>query len=468
MRLVLALLLLMRADAPTADQTQAPPIVITHVNLVNPETGAVRANQTMVITGDLIRAVGNSDAVPVPRGAREVDGRGGWLIPGLWDMHVHLGMSGRPSLALLVANGVTGVRDMGGTGDQVRAWRDSIAAGALLGPRIEMSGPIVENARWLNAVMRFALQRGDSNLIRELNGRIAVATPEEARAAVERIAATGATLVKVRTNPPAPAYFALLREAKARGLRVVGHPPERGPSLADASDSGQASIEHLLFTFRDGTWMVTLEALSPAERSDLLGRLRRNRTALVPTLIAGVGFRRMPDSMALALISDSSGALDPRRRFVSPALAERWRRQIEMKQDEGAQPDWNALALRASPYLRALDSAGVTILAGTDLGTPLTYPGFGLHDELALLVREGGLTPAAALRAATIGPARFFGREREVGTIAAGMRADLVLLTGNPLADIPNVGKIRAVVLGGRLLDRKELDGLLADVAAGH
>ena len=438
----------------------APQLSITHVNVVDVESGAVRPDRTVVIEGDRIRAITTS----APAGGRTIDARGAYMIPGLWDMHVHLGMGGRSALALLVANGVTGVRDMGGKFDLVRSWRDSVTAGTLVGPRIEMTGPIVENARWLSAVRGILEQTGDTAAVRDFSERIPVATPEEARAAVARVAALGVTLLKVRNDPPPDAYFALLAEARTRGIRVVGHPPQR-VSLAEASDSGQVSLEHELLGFVNNRWVSSLDEMTPADRASLYARFVRNHTALVPTLIAGVGFRRMPDSLAIAMIEGTSAPADPRHRYLDPLLAHHWRSQMEMKKMEGAQPDWVALHKLAAARLAGADSAGVMILAGTDLGTPLTYPGFAVHDELYLLVRDGGLSPRRALWAATLGPAQFFHRERDAGSIAPGKVADLVLLDANPLTDIRAVGRIRAVIRSGRYLDRAALDALLASVS---
>jgi len=316
----------------------ASQVAITHVNVVDVESGTVRADRTVVIEADRIRAITTTP----PAGARTIDARGAYMIPGLWDMHVHLGMGGRSALALLVANGVTGVRDMGGKFDLVRSWRDSVTAGTLVGPHIEMSGPIVENAAWLGAVRGMLTQSGDTVAARELDERIPVATPVDARAAVARVAALGVTLLKVRNDPPPNAYFALLSEARARGIRVVGHPPQR-VSLAQASDSGQASLEHELLGFGNDRWVSSLDEMTPAARTSLYARFVRNHTALVPTLIAGMGFRRMPDSLAIAMIEGTSAPADPRHRYLDTLLAHQWRSQMAMKKAEGTQPDWVAL-----------------------------------------------------------------------------------------------------------------------------
>ena len=454
------------ALAAIAHSGVAQRIAIRNVTVVDVAAGRHLRNQAVVIEGDSISAVVPERSLGVSGITRTVDGRGKYLIPGMWDMHIHLISAGRPSLALLVANGVLGVRDMGGALERVRAWRDSIALGTLLGPRIEMVGPIVENSQWLDRVKQMMAQQGNQEVSRALAERIGVATPDDARGAVERVAALGVKMLKVRNDPPAAAFYTLLREARARGIRVVGHPPFRGPSLADASDSGMASIEHMLLSYQQGAWASALDVMTPTARASLAEKLARNRTALDPTIIAGVGFRNMPDSLVIAIIDDTAGTRDSRMRFVSKPLAREWRSQMEMKKVEGPQPDWATLNRTAAANLRMLDSAGVIILTGSDLGGPLVYPGFAIHDELSLLVRQGGLSPARALRVATLGAAQFFKEENRMGTVAPGMRADLVLLSADPLADIANISRIDSVILRGRLLDRPALDRLLAEVVA--
>lgn len=438
-----------------------PVIAVTRVNVIDVARGIALPDQTVIVGGGRIQVVGPSSNVPIPRGARVIDGRSGHLIPGLWDMHVHLHMAGRSALGLYLAAGVTGVRDMGGGFETVRGWRDSITAGMLPGPRIEMTGPLVENRGWRDAVAGMLRKSGDTATAEEIASRSGIGGPDDVAAVVDQALARGMRFIKLRNDPPPAAYFALLREARRRGLGVVGHPPAR-TSLAAAVDSGQASLEHSLISFRNGKFHSALDLMTPTERTDFIRRLVEHRTTLVPTLVAGLAYRRTPDSVALAIVADSAGRLDPRRRFVSPKLAWHWRRQIEMKQFEGPDStDWAGLHRQTSAWLRIFDSAGVSLLAGTDLAVPLVYPGFSLHDELELQVRDGGRTPARTLRGATLGPAEFLGLAGETGTIEAGKVADLVLLEGNPLEDITQVRRIRAVIRNGRVFDRSELDGLL-------
>ncbi|MGH7562443.1 MAG: amidohydrolase family protein [Gemmatimonadales bacterium] len=181
----------------------------------------------MIVRGNRIAAVGNADSTPVPGGARVVDGRGKFLIPGLWDMHVHTTVpAGQDLLALYPVNGVTGVRDMAGDWDRIVAWRKDIAAGLVTGPRNLASGPYLE---------------GGTTPIRHLVTR----TPDEARAAVDSLARMGVDFIKVHGRLDRPTFFAAARRARERGLSFAGHVP-RVVGAKDASDSGQRSIEHLL------------------------------------------------------------------------------------------------------------------------------------------------------------------------------------------------------------------------------
>jgi imidazolonepropionase-like amidohydrolase len=444
--------------AAAARQERA--LAFTHVAVVDVAAGTVRHDQTVIVERRRIATVGASAGARVPRGARVVDATGRYMIPGLWDMHVHLGKMGSATLPVFLANGVTSVRDMGGGLRDVRAWRDSIAAGAIAGPRIRLPGPIVESARWREAVIALFREAGDEGGARGIEERIGVRTPEDARRAIDSIAALGGEFVKVRTQPDARTYLALLHAARARGLRVVGHASTHVP-LADASDSGMLSIEHGFHGVVDGRGGMELDRMPPADRRALFERFARNRTAVTPTLVAQHGYRLTPDDVVQRVIDDSLGRVEPRRRYVSRALAARWLGQIALKRHEGPF-DWTANYASRLRDLREMDAAGVPILAGTDAGVPLVFAGFGLHDELELLVRDGGLTAAEALRAATLTPAATMGTADSLGAIAPGMLADLLLLDGDPLRDIRRTRDVWAVVANGRLHVRSELDALLA------
>jgi imidazolonepropionase-like amidohydrolase len=375
-------------------------------------------------------------------------------------MHVHLAMAGREALPLLLAAGVTGVRDMGGDPVVLR-WRDSITSGALLGPRIKAAGIIVESARWLQMVKDLTMPLGRPQLMQDLERRFAVATPEDAERAVDSLFKLGADFVKIRNYPSAAAYFALVRAAKRHGMAIAGHAPPMA-FVAIVSDSGFASLEHALLDNRDGGLVEAFGSLALDARRDLFGRLARNGTAWDPTFVSGAS-RQVPDSALARMIADSTGKTDSTLRFVPPALREEWRSALAMRSvDPDTTTDWAAIHHSSLGVVRELTDAGVSILAGTDLGVPSLVPGFSLLRELEVLVSEARLSPREALAAATINASTTLGLQTRSGRVAPGYYADMVLLDHDPLVNIAAVRAIRAVIARGRVFDRGALDRLRA------
>lgn len=440
----------------TVQTTQAQqPVAITNARVVDVASGQVRPGQTVVISGGSITAVTTGGATPA--GARVIDGTGKYLVPGLWDMHVHLSMAGREALPVLLANGITAVRDMGGNGPTVMAWRDSVLAGRLDGPRIKAPGQIVESARWLNAVIGRVEPLNQPGLLAELRSRFAIDSLPDGPRIVDSLRRLGADFIKIRNFPSPPAYFSFARAARAAGLPVAGHGPPV-EFLGVVSDSGFASFEHSLIAIRNAKLVPAFGTLPDTAQDALIRRLARNSTAWDPTLVSG-RVRFIPDSAKRRMIDDSTGASDPRLRLVPPTLRQEWRAGLAL---EGAsQPDdWGAVEQEARQLVRRFADLGVTLLAGTDLGVITLVPGFALHDELELLV-DAGLTPREALAAATINPARGMGLSGNMGMIAPGQAADLLLLDANPLEDIRATRAISAVMANGRWYDRATLDRML-------
>ncbi|HEV8600187.1 MAG TPA: amidohydrolase family protein [Gemmatimonadales bacterium] len=413
-----------------------PPIAFTHVSLIDGRDSVPRPDQTVIVRGNRIVAVSTASAARIPAGARRVDGRGKFLLPGFWDMHVHTVIPrGRALLALYVANGVTGVRDMAGEWDSLRAWRRAITRGTLDGPRIVASGPYLEG--------------GDVPI-----PHLLVRNPAEARAAVDSLAALGVDFIKVHSQLTREVYFAIARRARERGMVFAGHVP-RVVGALDASDSGQKSIEHLLAIPAPCTPAESV-ALAPRfpvqgalgrcssqDLAPLYARLVRNGTWVTPTFVAQVEVAGWPGR---ALPGDSLAHYlpDTLRRYVA---------QIFPMPDSvppGADAVGRAMFAKRLAQLAAMRRAGVGVLVGTDAPLRNSPPGFGLHEELQLLVRAG-LSPFEVLRAATFEPARYLGALDSLGTVAEGKLADLVLLEANPLDDIRNTRRIAVVVANGRL-----------------
>ena len=453
----LAVGILATSQTTKPDAEQGSDVAIVHVAVVDVATGTSRSDQTVLIRGTRIVSVQPSKDAPLSSETRIIDATGKYLMPGLWDSHVHLSYLGACALPVFVANGVTALRDAGARLDEITEWRREIAAGKLVGPLIKAAGPNLESGDWLSRAYRLASQ---SHPIWRWGPRLPVDGPSSARTVVDSLARLGVDFVKFR-NLPRATFLAIAREAKRRGLPLAGHAPH-GTSLVEAADSGMTSIEHA------ETVTLTLDTASVSVRRRAFAELVKTGTFVTPTLITERANWLTSDSAHRALVGDSAGTHDPNRKYVSARTIGLWREAMELnrKGDDGG-TDWDELYRRQAADTRLADEAGVRFLAGTDVGGAIgLYAGTSLHDELHLLVRDAGVSPARALQSATTNPAAFFKLDRERGTITAGMVADLVLLDANPLADIDNVRRVRAVVLMGRVLQRAALDQVLAAVAA--
>jgi imidazolonepropionase-like amidohydrolase len=431
--LALAVFLAIAAPAASAQQT----IAITNVTVID-GVDAPRRNFTVIARGNRIVRVAPAQSVRVPADARVVDGRGKFLIPGLWDMHVHTAViGGRELLELYVANGVTGIRDMGGDWETLTGWRREIADGEVVGPRILASGPYLEG--------------GDVPI-----AHLTTRTPEEARTAVDSLVRLGVDFVKVHSQLTRDAYFAIARRARERGIVFAGHVP-RVVGAAAASDSGQRSIEHMLAipapcTPAESVALrprFTVQSAIGRCSSENLGRLYarfvRNRTWVTPTFVAAYEVATWPER---ALPGDSLAHYlpDTLRRYVAGIFP------MPDSIPPGADSVGRAMFAKRLTQVARMRRAGVRILTGTDAPLRNSPPGFGLHEELELLAK-GGMTPIEILRAATLEPARYLAARDSLGAIAAGQRADLVVLDADPLQDIRNTRRISAVVANGRLYD---------------
>ncbi|MGH3693821.1 MAG: amidohydrolase family protein [Pseudonocardiaceae bacterium] len=451
----------LRQDAAGAHAVgDAQTVAITNVTVIDATGAPAQPDMTVVVLGDRIASLGSSRQVPVPRGARVVDGAGKFLIPGLWDMHVH---TYDPSwLALFLANGVTGMRVMKGVSDHHR-WRQDIHQGTLLGPRMVIASNLIDGPDpiW--------------------PGSVAVSDEADARRAVQEAVKKGADFVKVYSLLPRPAFFALVDEARKHAIPFAGHVPD-AVTPTEASDAGMRSIEHLTgIVVATSTRAAQIDAETgrigrtkdahsqrkslelQAARSyhhqlaqTLFGCFARNQTWQVPTLTV---------LRSISWIGEAHRGEDERLRYVAPELAQSWQQRLQAPRGSPELADQQELFRHYLRIVGAMNHAGVGILAGTDALNPFCFPGFSLHDELELLV-QAGLSPMQALQAATRNPARYVNDLDQAGTITQGKRADLVLLDADPLADIRNTRRINAVIASGELLPRDRLDAMLSGVEA--
>jgi imidazolonepropionase-like amidohydrolase len=445
-----------RAQQPAAHDL----LVLQNATVVDVRTGTLQAEQTVVLERNHILSVGPSKSAKYPRNAASVNCHGLYLIPGLWDMHVHLVFGDwfpdaqEISLPLFVANGVTGVRDMGSELDIVQGWRDEIEAGRMLGPRILTSGPMLDGSK-----PRFP-------------SSVAIATPEDAHRAVADLKRRGADFIKLQSLIPREAVFAIAEEAKKQEIAFEGHVPD-AMRASEMSEAGMKSFEHLIGIFEgsspaedeflkgnksEGKFLATYDSTRAATLAAILAK---NQTWQCPTLVWERGGN---------LLDVSDFSKDDRVKYVPAAWKNKtWKRFTEeITQGYGT----DDLATRKKfiekelEVVAMLHKAGVPLLAGTDTPAGVhIFPGYSLHEELQRFV-AAGLTPLEALQTATINPARFFGMEEQTGTIEKGKFADLVLLSANPVEDIANTQKIAAVILNGQYIRRADLDKLLGRVEA--
>ena len=442
-------------SSPTGDDL----VAITGVTIIDPSSARPSAtSQTILISNGVIHSVGPDGSIAAAAGARQIDARGKFAIPGLWDVHVHFMNTGVTALPLHVANGVTSVREMGGFLDSTRVWQARMRAGTLVGPRILTPGPILESPQYLQRVVERSNRAQSQLALRVLPYRIGVADSLDAKRAIDSLVKLRVDFVKVRTSATPSSYYAILREARRAGLYVAAH--QQGTvSVRNALDSGQTNLEHAI--------QPPLSRLSAETRDSIYRKFVQNDAYYTPTLAVSRTLMLSGDSADRAIFSNEALALDERRAYASEWLLGWWRMQVDERAADTAstrtaanEEAWQSIIAD----VRRMHELGVKILAGSDAGSVLVYPGFALHDELRLLVEEAKLTPRAALWAATVGPARFAKLDDRLGTIAPRRIADIVLLDADPLADIRNTRRIFSVVQNGRVFSRTELDSILANV----
>jgi hypothetical protein len=431
------LLLALPVTAPCGAQSTA----FAHVTVVDVRSGQLRMDQTVVVAGDRITATGNSGTIAIPAAATIVTGTGKYLMPGLIDAHVHLLDLERQG-RMLVANGVVAVRDMGSPIDATIDYRSAVLAGREIGPLIVIAGLLDGGP----AAQFYALKPHDA---------------VEAREAVRSLWRRGVEEVKLYDGLSLEVYTAAAEEARALGMKAVGHVPF---GLATAMAVGQASVEHLRgvaaalapgapsvdgFTRVFGPWQM-FDRVPSADRRALYARLRAHGVVMCPTLVYFEG---------LARAGEEDMWTDSLLQYAPSARPLAWR-------------IWTSATLAgvaksARPYMRTLGEAtdellneGVTIVAGTDFGGPFSFAGFALHRELQLL-NDAGISPADVLRSATVNAAALLELDGDLGEIAVGRKASLLLLEANPLERIANTRRIAGVMLNGRYLDRGKLDALL-------
>lgn len=425
-------------------------IAIQNVTVIDATGAPAKSGTTVLIAGKRILKMGPTREVRLAKSVRIIDGGGKFLIPGLWDMHVHP-FEGKDArwkefMALYIANGVTGVRVM--FGDPLfHRWRDEIMSGQLIGPRMLIASPRPPE----------------------------FTSAQEGRDFVSRSKDEWADFIKVLSDDiPRDVYFAIAEEARKQGIPFSGHVPY-SISAGEASDAGQLSLEHKyavsipcseleeevrarlerIDSFRERVKVLADIEYDPRRAQTLFSRLVTNGTYVCPTLVVwnDPAYR---DKAELAN--------DPRLDLFPSELRNWFQSMGERLLDDAVAADLRRICSRSHALVGAMSRAGVKILAGTDSGSvPFLYQGFSLHDELQQLV-ESGLSPMKALQAATLNAAGCAGRLDDLGTIEEGKIADLVLLEADPLSSIVNTMKIDSVFFDGKHFDRAKLAKIQNDL----
>jgi imidazolonepropionase-like amidohydrolase len=429
--------------APRA-QTDAHVLVVSGGTLVDVVSGTETPDSVIVISRQRIERVGALTNTKIPAGAQVVDARGKWIVPGLIDSHAHAGDETNIPLSLYLANGVTTVRNPGGNLTQLRLTRQRLLRGELVGPRLFFSGPLLDGMVPVWPA-----------------GSILVDTPERAKSAVNFLADQGVDFVKVYNNVKEPELKAIVETASQRGLPVAGHVP-RSLTMTRAVELGMTRLEHIRVTGKEmlsAEEAEKIDALPVGKREPMLWqrfdlesdkmralvqRLAQSRVFLDPTLVVE----------EFGEVSDPDVEKnDPNNQYLSAEFVEESVRY--WKDPIFAVPvELRVAAVQAfhkqEQFVDLCNRAGVRIIAGTDgpsIGSLL--PGFALHRELELLATSG-LSPLQALRAATSAAAEALGKEGDLGTIAAGKFADMVIVDADPLQEIQNLRKIHLVIQDGK------------------
>ena len=453
--------------AQTLNNQPPKSLSIVNVTVIDTKGGKSKPGMTVLIAGNRISAIEKSGAIKVPEDAQVIDGTNKFLIPGLWDMHTHIW--DKDSLfPAYIANGITGVRDMGTVLEPWVKWRKQVEDGEMIGLRAVISGKIVDGYK---PFFYFFVQATDE---------------EKGREFVRIFKSQGADFIKVYDRLPRNLYLAIADEAKRQNMPFAGHVPIE-VKASEASNLGQKSIEHLTgISMECSTEETRLQAeavkilndlrkegLKPEELSagfrrfyelaryepldtynekkakQLFTVFRRNNTWQVPTLVVR---DYMEDEAQRNRITQNLKFFPAF--FKNMVLPEN---KLTAEEVEKAKKRFQ----KELEIIRAMRRAKVKFLAGSDAPNPYSVPGFGLHDELMLLV-EAGFSPAEALQTATINAAEYLGKTNLFGTVEPGKMADLVLLEANPLSNINNTRKIAAVIANGNFLNQTKLQEMLA------
>ena len=442
-------------------------ILINEAEVIDVKTGEVRSAQYIGIRNDTIIFIGNAEKAKGYAATKSIDARGKYVIPGLWDMHVHfrggesLIEENKDLLPLFVANGITGVREAGGDmTSEIFKWRKEMESGTLAGPVIFTSGPKLDGPRATWA------------------GSIPVTDRASVNVAVDSLENMGVDFIKIYDSRiTREAYIWIIEEATRRGITTSGHMPFT-VMLGEAVDAGIGSIEHLYYVLKGSSkeeYEVTQDVINgkagfwnsmdrliasydEATAQKTFAALKDNDVYVVPTMHIG---------NTLSYLDRDNHEQDEYLQYVGDGIIKTYEGRVRgaMRASPAAVERRHALNTTFRDLVPKLNKAGVTLLAGSDTGASnsYVYQGISLHREMEALV-ETGLSPLEALKAATINGARFLKADDYYGSLEVGKSGDLLILDANPLDDITNSQKIHTLVMQSTIYTKDELQQLLESV----
>ncbi|MFY0689285.1 MAG: amidohydrolase family protein [Cyclobacteriaceae bacterium] len=468
--------ILMISACQTTEIVFEDALCIENISTIDPENG-LKSNQTIIIKSGKIHQITDSDELQLSSKNKIIDGTGKYIMPGLWDAHVHFSFIEELAprmFDLFLVFGVTSVRDTGGEINFVNKWKEKSLANPTNTPRVMVAGPLLDGV----PNVYDGSDAGHPPL------SVGLKSVEDVKNKVEELDSQGVDFLKAYEMLSPEQFAAIMQLAKEKGLKVTGHVP-LSMDVISASNAGLNSMEHLrnlelscasnaeeLLQQRKALLAegkqdkggvlrsrihqeqrrMAVENFDEQKAKEVLSVLATNQTWQIPTLALSTGFTKR-------FFADSGWQAN--FKYLPQSLEQRWKKSID-----------DILAMEVSEfniqYMKWLldmtgniQDSGIGIMAGTDCPILFLTPGRSLHQELVALV-EAGLSPLEAIRTATINPAKYFNMENELGSIQEDMWADLLILDANPLEDINNTRRINAVIKQGKHFDRNSLDQILA------
>ncbi len=416
-------------------------LAIEDITVLNMVDDIELPNRTIIIKENRIVEIGSAKEIKIPRNAIKVDGRGKYIIPGMWDMHVHIQWAFMENhLDLFFKYGITSVREMGSDPEFTKNLIAKIGAGKVKGPRIKFCGPPIESPEWMDYALN---ESGNPSKEDYSKSRLLISNKEEVDQKIDYLVRLGVDFIKMRNFPDSATYFAIAKAAKRAKLPLVGHAPYN-LDQKEVALAGQRSFEH--------GWYPNLEDISPIELNSLLSIYKANGIAVVPTLSTWY-----PQSLPLREIEKvlQGDSLNHKLAELPQELIEKWKQKAKAKRDKNELGNWSPSVLEnQAKEVVNLFNKGVMVLPGTDVGGLFVFPGYSLHQELEFFVK-GGMTPMQALKSATIESAKFMEMDDSLGTIEKGKLADLIILDKNPSIDITNLHSIKMTIKNGAMVFEK-------------